>query len=58
MARKLDPSALSDEEFDRALEAVHSGFCDLEESERLADLAVNLKQFGLEEERSQNASRH
>ncbi len=58
MARKLDPSAVTAEEFDLALEAVHSGFCDLEESERLADLAVNLKQFGLEEERSQNAARH
>jgi len=57
MARKLDPSALRAEELDLAMEAVHSAYRDLEESERLADLAVNLKQLGLEEEQSQNASR-
>ena len=47
LARNLVPSALTEEEFDLALEAVHSGSCDLEESERLEDLAVNLRDFGI-----------
>ena len=57
LARNLVPSALTAEEFDLALEAVLSGSCDLEESERLEDLAANLRDFGIQEERTKHAAR-
>ena len=51
-AKGLDPSPWSEEEFDRAMEAIHSAYRDLEESESVADLAVNLRDFGIQEEKT------
>lgn len=56
MARKFHPSAATEEEFDRALEAVHSGYVDFEESEKLMDLCVNLRDLGIQEERTEHAN--
>jgi len=57
LAKKLDPSALTAEELDLAMEAVHSAYRDLEESERLADLVVNLRDLGIQEEKTKHAAR-
>ena len=56
-AKGIDPSNLTEEEFDNALGAIHNAHCDLEESERLADLAVNLRDFGIQEEKTAHAAR-
>ncbi len=57
VARKLKPSELSAEELDLAMEAVHSAHCDFENSSCLEDHAANLRDFGLEEERTNHAAR-
>ena len=39
------------------MEAVHTAHCDLEESERLEDLGVNLRDFDIQEEKTKHAAR-
>jgi len=56
-AKGIVPSNLTEGEFDTALNAIYQAHLDLEAS-RLEDLAVNLRDFGIEEEKANHAARH
>jgi len=56
-ARGLSPSTLTEEELEIALNAIYQAHLDLDESSRLEDLAVNLRDFGIQEEKTNHAAR-
>ena len=56
-AKGLSPSTLTEEELEIALNAIYQAHLDLEESSRLEDLAVNLRDFGIQEEKTAHAAR-
>ena len=57
-ARGLSPSTLTEGELAIALNAIYQAHLDLDESSRLEDLAVNLRDFGIQEEKTNHAARH
>jgi len=56
-AQGIDPSTLTEEELEIALNAIYQAHLDLEESSRLEDLAANLRDFGIQEEKTAHAAR-
>ena len=57
-ARGLSPSTLTEGELATALNAIYQAHLDLDESSRMEDLAVNLRDFGIQEEKTNHAARH
>ncbi len=55
-ASGLSPSTLTEEELAIALNAIYQAHLDLDESSRLEDLAVNLRDFGIQEEKTAHAN--